>query len=169
MRPVDVLTILAPGEAVRPEALAALSRQGSIRVHHYFAEGRPLPGESRVETIARARNLVKSRGNSDLALFLDRDVVLPDCGLEHLAAALEDSPAFGALGIDYGAPQTSPGPHVAMGALMFRRPVLEQLRIRSEPGVCECECCCADLRAMGYQIDYLKGLRAEHLRARLSF
>src|SRR5262249_38320271 len=59
-----------------------------------------------------------------------------------------------------------PAAHVAMGAVMFLRPVLQRIRFRSEPGRCECSCCCEDIRKMGYGIDYLPGVRAEHVRRR---
>lgn len=169
MREVDLLSVLAPGEALRPEALAALADQGAVKIRHFFAEGRARPGETRVDAIVRARNRVKREGQAPWAMFLDRDVVLPARALECLVLALEEDPACAALAIDYGPPQSTPAPHVAMGAVMFRQSVLERLEIRCEPGVCECSCCCADLRAMGYRIDYLPGFRAEHIRARLSF
>src|SRR3954453_7858254 len=146
---VDVLTVLAPGEVVRPEALAALEQQGEVELRHYFAEGRRQRGESRSATVARARNVVKEQGDSDLALFMDRDVVLPAGGIARLVHALLADPACGALGITYQGPQPSPAEHVAMGAVLFRRAVLRQIRFRTEPGRCECFCCCEDVRRLG--------------------
>ena len=161
---VDVLTLLAPGEAVHPAALEALRNQGRVHVHHHLVEGRPRPGESRIETIARARNRAKGYGRAHYAAFLDRDVVLPPDGLEKLVLGLIFNAHHAALAINYQAPEPAPAAHVAMGSMMLVRPVLEQIHFRTEPGQCECACCCADLRRMGYAVDYLPGLRAEHLR-----
>jgi hypothetical protein len=165
---LDILTILAPGESVRPEALAALAAPEGIEIRHYFAEGRRFPGEMRIDAIVRARNAVKQMGEAELAMFLDRDVALPAGAVLRLARMLHEDPSYGALGVDYQSGAGHAG-HVAMGALMFRRAVLDQIRIRAEPGRCECACCCADLRAMGYRVEYAAGLRARHIRARLSF
>lgn len=166
---VDLLTVLAPGERLRPEALAALDRQGAVELRFHSAEGKRRPGESRVETIARARNAVKQLGESPLAMFLDRDVVLPEGAIAALARALEADLALGAVGIDYGPPQSSEPVHVAMGAVMFRREVLSSLSFRAEPPLCECWCCCRDLRARGLRIEYLPGFRAEHRKPPLPF
>ena len=163
---VDVLTLLAPGERMWPEALAALEDQGFVRVRHFFTEGRRQPGEDRIQTIARARNEAKAQGTAPYVLFLDRDVVLPPRGIERLAFGLAVHREYGALGINYQSPAPSPAPHVAMGAVLFRRSVLEQIRFRTEPGRCECLCCCLDLRRLGYQIDYLPNVRAEHPKLR---
>lgn len=166
---VDLLTVLAPGEVLRKEALAALPAQGEVTLHHYFAPGRRLLPESRPETIARARNAVKAQGSSPLAMFLDRDVVLPAGAIQALAATLTADPSYGALGIDYGPPQPSPAVHVRMGAIMFPRSVLESITFRAEPGRCECLCCCDDLRRMGFRVDYLTGFRADHVKTPLPF
>ena len=162
--PVDVLTPLAPGETVHPRVLEALRDQGRVAVRHHLVEGRPLRGESRVDTIARARNRAKGYGGAHYAVFLDRDVVLPPGGLEKLVLGLIFNPHHAAFAIDYQCSEPAPASHVAMGSMMLVRPVLEQLHFRAEPGRCECACCCADLRRMGYAVDYLPRLRAEHLR-----
>ena len=52
--------------------------------------------------------------------------------------------------------------HVGMGATLFRREWLEKLTFRWEPGRCECQCCCDDLRREGFGIGYLMGARAWH-------
>jgi hypothetical protein len=163
---VDVLTLLAPGEVLCPPAREALEDQGFVRLRQHFVEGRQRPGESRVETIARARNEAKRLGSARFALFLDRDVVLPPRGIEKLVFGLAFNPGHAALGINYqGDPPRLPAAHVAMGAVLFHRSILQQVVFRSAPGRCECSCCCEDLRRMGYEIDYLPGLRAEHFRA----
>jgi hypothetical protein len=102
-------------------------------------------------------------------MFLDRDVVLPPGAIEALAAALEADAEQGAIGIDYGPPQPSPAVHVGMGAVMFPRPVLERITFRANPHRCECQCCCDDLRQMGFKVDYLPGFRAAHVKPPLTF
>jgi len=167
MIPVDVLTVLGPGKSIREPVLSALEDQGNVALEHYVVEGTPLlPGERRVDAIARARNRAKELGTAHYAMFLDDDVVLPPKGIEELVYALFLNPRYAAIGIDYQH-VTQPWPwiaHVAMGAVMFIRPILEQIHFRTEPYKCECYCCCEDIRRMGYLIGYLPGLRAEHLK-----
>jgi hypothetical protein len=162
---VDVLTILGTGQHMVPQALDALSCQGHVRLSHHRVPGPRLSGESRVAAIARARNRARRYGTAPLAFFLDRDVVLPPRGIERLAFALHLNPGYAALGINYQGPAPRPAPHVAMGAVLFFRTVLVGIEFRSEPGRCECSCCCADLRRAGYAIDYLPGVEAAHLKS----
>lgn len=165
MIPVDVLTVLRPGHAICPPVLEALKNQGGVRLEHHVVEGKRFPGEGRVAAIARARNQAKTRGTAHYALFLDRDVVLPPLGIEALVYGLIFNPRYAALGINYQAEVRTPwAAHVAMGATLFIRPILERIQFRAEGRRCECSCCCADIRRMGYGIDYVPGLRAEHLR-----
>jgi hypothetical protein len=168
MIPVDVLTVLGPGRTIGDPVSAALKNQGNVAFEHYVVEGIPTPGELRWDTIARARNRAKQMGTAHYAMFLDDDVVLPPLGIEKLVYALIFNPWYAAVGIDYQElVQPSPGAiHVAMGAILFIRPILEQIHFRTEPNKCECLCCCEDLRRMGYGIDYLPGLRAEHLKGK---
>lgn len=163
---VDVLTPLGPGEAVRPRVLEALRDQGRVHLDHHIVRGAaPGPGEPRAAAIARARNLAKCEGTARYALFLDSDVVLPPRGVERLLCGLLFNRHHAALAINYQEEaQGGYSLHVAMGAVLFVRSVLERITFRTEPGLCECYCCCLDLRRMGYRIDYLPGLRAEHLR-----
>lgn len=162
---VDVLTVLRPGHVIGAPVLAALQNQGGVKLEHHVVEGPPLPGEHRFAAIARARNQAKRQGTAHYALFLDRDVVLPPLGIEALVYTLIFNPRYAALGINYQAEvQGAWAVHVAMGATLFVRPILERIQFRSEAGRCDCSSCCADLRGMGYGIDYLPGLRAEHLR-----
>jgi hypothetical protein len=165
---VDVLTLLAPGESVPDPAVRALARQGAMRLVAHQVVGRGAPGEDRVQTIARARNAARALGDAPYVLFLDRDVVLPDAGIEHLLIGLFANPQYAALGINYQDPVAGPAIHVAMGCTLFYRSILERLEFRTVPGRCECLCCCEDIRRMGYRIDYLPGLRAEHLKPRWS-
>jgi hypothetical protein len=167
--PVDVLTVLGPGRAIREPVLSALENQGDMQLEHYVVEGTPLlPGERRADAIARARNRAKQLGTAHYAMFLDDDVVLPPRGIEKLVYALFFNPHYAAIGINYQKPvqpSHSHAVHVAMGAVLFIRPILEQIHFRTEPNKCECYCCCKDIRRMGYLIDYLPGLRAQHLKS----
>ena len=165
--PVDVLTVLGPGRKILEPVLSALDNQGKVKIQHHIIEGSgPLPGEGRIEAIARARNQAKFMGNAHYVVFLDDDVVLPPFGLEQLAYALFFNHRYAAIGIDYQNVPVNPfwGVHVAMGAVMFLRPILEQIYFRTEPNKCECYCCCEDIRRMGYLIDYLSGVQAKHLK-----
>lgn len=166
MIPVDVLTVLGPGRTIREPVLSALNNQGDVILkHHVVAGSPPLPGEDRIDAIARARNRAKRMGTAHYVMFLDDDVVLPPQGIEKLIHALFFNRRYAAIGIDYQghAQQSIWMAHVAMGAVMFIRPILEQINFRTEPGQCECYCCCKDIRRMGYLVGYLPGLRAEHL------
>jgi len=165
--PVDVLTVLGPDRTIKEPVLEALKNQGDVNLEHYVIEGKPLYfGEDRVATIARARNQAKSFGTSHYVMFLDDDVVLPDKGIEKLAYTLFFNRRYGAVGIDYQdqGHQSLWTIHVAMGAVMFIRPILEKIHFRTEPNKCECYCCCEDIRRMGYLIGYLPGLGAKHLK-----
>jgi hypothetical protein len=167
MIPVDVLTVLGPGRAIHERVLSALKNQGDVILKHHVVDGGPpLPGEGRIDAIARARNRAKRFGDAPYVMFLDDDVVLPARAIEELVYTLFFNPQYAAIGIDYqGLNQPSPGAiHVAMGAVMFMRSILERINFRTEPNVCECYCCCQDIRRMGYLIDYLPGVRAEHLK-----
>jgi hypothetical protein len=164
MFPVDVLTLLAPGQSILAPVLAALDEQGCVAIEHHVVEGPCAPGEDRIAAIARARNRAKECGKAHYVMFLDSDVVLPPQGIERLIYGLIFNPGYAALGINYQDPVPLPGAaHVAMGAVLFVRPILERIQFRSAPRLCECYHCCLDLRAMGYGIDYIPGLRAEHL------
>ena len=164
---VDILTVLAPAEVMHPAAESALREQGAVELRHFFSEGRRLPGERRVEAIVRARNAVKTQGAARFVMFVDRDVALPSGGIETLVFNLLLNRHHAALGINYQeARPRSPAPHVAMGALLTYRRILEAMPIRCAPGRCECSCFGEDLRRAGYGIDYLPGLKAEHLNGR---
>jgi hypothetical protein len=165
--PIDVLTLLAPGQTIYPPVLEALKHQGHVTIAHHVVEGARLPGETRVAAIARARNRAKQLGQAHYVMFLDRDVILPPHGIEALILGLIFDPRYAAMGINYQEPVPSGALHVAMGAALFIRPILEQIQFRAEPDTCECYSCCEDIRRMGYRIDYLPGMRARHLRGPL--
>jgi hypothetical protein len=99
-------------------------------------------------------------------MFVDDDVVLDEACIRELLQGLLNAPKYGALAADYlgesqGGFRTS---HVAMGATLFRRSALSHVRFRWEPGKCECQCCCNDLRGLGWEIGYLPSARARHVR-----
>lgn len=167
MFPVDVLTVLAPGQRIYDPVLDALKHQGRVAITHHVVDGPRLKGESRVAAIARARNRAKALGQAHYVLFLDRDVILPPRGIEALILSLLLDPRYAAMGINYEEPAPPGARHVAMGAALFLRPVLARITFRAEPDRCECLSCCEDLRRMGYRIDYLPGARARHLRGPL--
>jgi hypothetical protein len=50
-----------------------------------------------------------------------------------------------------------------MGATLFRRSALDRIQFRWETKKCECQCCCDDLRRLGYGIAYDRTARAVHL------
>jgi hypothetical protein len=49
-----------------------------------------------------------------------------------------------------------------MAATLFRREALQKVSFRWEPGRCECQSCCDDLRSAGMGIGYLPGALAWH-------
>jgi hypothetical protein len=93
----------------------------------------------------------------------------PGC-VRRLADGLRARPGFAALGADYLGESTAhgawsrPDRHIAMGATLFRRAALSQIRFRAEPNKCECLCCCDDLRRLGLAIAYLPEALAWHHR-----
>jgi len=165
--PVDILTVLGVGRKIQEPVLEALKIQGEVQLKHYIVEDTfHQPNEDRIQAIAQVRNRAKKMGNAHYVMFLDDDVVLPPKGIEKLVYAIFFNPHYAAIGIDYqGHSQPSPWTnHVAMGAVMFVRPILERIHFRTEPNRCECDCCCEDIRRMGYLIDYLPGIKAKHLK-----
>jgi hypothetical protein len=161
---IDVLTVLAPGISICDPGLEALQNQGRVKLAHYIVPGERRPEETRVEAIARARNRARHVGTAHFAMFLDSDVVLPPLAVEKLVSTLLANRQYAALGINY---QKDVGTcfarHVAMGATLFYRPILQRIRFRADGNRCECSWCCYDLRRMGYCIGYLPGVRAQHL------
>jgi len=166
MLAVDVLTVLGPGQQMLAPTLAALRNQGEVALlHHQVVSPHPAECGSAIEAIVRARNDARTRGTAHFAMFLDRDVLLPAGAIEALLYGFLIRPHHAALAIRYLDRDHSLVPfHVAMGATLFYRDVLERIEFRAEPGLCECMVCCNDLRRMGYAIGYLPGLVARHLK-----
>jgi hypothetical protein len=98
-------------------------------------------------------------------MFLDDDVALAPGCVRRLWEELQRRPAFGALAADYLGESRADAParHVAMGATLFRRAALAEIGFRWKAGRCECQCCCDDLRRIGFGIDYVPAAGARHL------
>lgn len=166
---VDVIVLSRDESPLAAEVEQALAAQRGVRLHGHRIIGEPKPGDAnRWQYIARARNRGAALGRAPWCMFVDDDVVLhPDC-IRRLVAELQRRPSFAAMAADYlgEAPIGRPSRHVAMGATLFRRSLLQTIRFRWAPGRCECQCCCDDLRAAGREIAYSSAARAFHRRRR---
>ena len=165
---VDVCVLSRDHSALDPRVESAIRLQQHVRCVLHRIVARPREADrNRIETIARGRNQAKSRGQSPWLMFVDDDVVLDRDCVAKLLANLEQRPAIGALAAWYRnehALEYEQRRHVTMGATLFRRSALNQIRFRTRPGWCECLCCCVDLRSRGIGIGYLPGLKAEHIK-----
>lgn len=165
---VDLVVLSRDGGPLDERVRAGILAQGGVRLHVHGVIGEKRAGDAnRWEVICRARNRAKGIGAASFVMFLDDDVVLGDGCVGRLVAALQGQPGYGAVAADYlGESRTANAArHVGMGATLFRRSVLRAVRFRWEPGRCECQCCCDDLRAAGVGIGYVAGAAATHLRA----
>jgi hypothetical protein len=166
---VDLILLSRDLSPPRADVWRGLERQDGVDLRIHRVTGTPSSNDpNRYATIARARNRAKSVGTASLVMFLDDDVVLgPGC-VGRLAHELARRQHFGALGADSagemaGEWQNWDYPrHVGMAATLFRRERLDRLTFRWEPGKCECQCCCDDLRRTGFGIGYLTGAKAWH-------
>jgi hypothetical protein len=158
--------LVRPGEVPDARVQRAIRAQTGVELQPYLVVGTPAHAqEHRWQTIASARNDAKRLGVSPWVMFLDDDVELALSCVERLRTALVQRPGFAALAADYLAEGGGVrAEHVAMGATLFRREALEQVQFRSETDRCECQCCCDDLRRLGWSIGYLPGACATHLR-----
>lgn len=165
---VDILMLCRPNTRPPQRVVEAIEKQRGVRSHLHIGIGTPLPGDQdRWQTIARARNALKSRGSAPWAMFVDDDVYLDVNCVRELIDALAHSPTLGAIAADSAGEQLHPrwSGHVGMAACLFRRSVLKHLEFRSTQHACECWCCCNDLRRSGIGITYCANARAIHLRA----
>lgn len=167
MKPkVDLIVLARDAGPLHPEVRRGICLQREVQVTVHRVLGRRLPNDRcRWEAIARARNEGKLHGNTPWLMFLDDDVVLaPEC-VSRLVSELRRRPAYGALAADYlgQARAGRVSPHVSMGATVFRREVLDQIRFRWDRQRCECQCCCDDLRRLLWGVDYSLVARARHL------
>ena len=168
---VDLILIHRQGTSPADAVLRGIEAQAGVRVsvHRIAGAGRP-DDPNRWETIARARNQGRRSGSASLLMFLDDDVVLEPGSVARLVDGLRRRPNHAALACDYlgesGPARRDGRPgHVAMGATLFRRDALSLVRFRWEPGRCECQCCCDDLRRLGLRIEYDADARATHARS----
>ncbi len=163
---VDVVIVSRADGPLPEEVERGLASQEGVRLHVHRVPGHPQPDDPcRWEPIVRGRNLGKRLGSSPWVMFVDDDVVLARDCVRRLVDGLGQKTIYAALAADYLG-QSSWGEltgHVAMGATLFRRPVLDRIRFRWEPKKCECQCCCDDLRRLGYGIAYERTARAVHL------
>jgi hypothetical protein len=163
---VDIV-VLSPDRAPLHAAVdAGLRAQRGVSLRVFRAIVPPRPGDRcRWETIARGRNAARRYGTSPWLMFLDDDVALGEDCIRRLLDELWHCPGYGAVAANYLGESRSghPDRHIAMGATLFRRQVLRHIRFRWEDGHCECQCCCDDLRQLGFGIGYVAGARARHL------
>jgi hypothetical protein len=163
---VDVVILTRTNEPLGPAVAQGLQDQRGVRPVVHRVVGSAAAGDRcRGDAIVRGRNAGKSLGRSPWLMFLDDDVVLaPDC-IATLLAELNRRPQHAALAADYRG-ERRPGrvaSHVAMGATLFRRRALEQMRFAWRGRKCECQGCCDDLRKLHWGIDYCETAKARHL------
>jgi hypothetical protein len=163
---VDLVVLSRDYSPLHPEVERGLQGQQGVQTVVHRVIGQPLPNdECRQETIARARNEGKLRGNAPWLMFVDDDVVLEADCVRTLVQELGRRPAFAALAADYLGERRGGeiATHVSMGATLFRREALDAIWFRWNQPKCECRCCCDDLRRMHWGIDYCRSARARHL------
>lgn len=165
-RTIDIVILSRDAGALHPDVECGLRNQLEVQLVVHRVIGAPKT-EDRAggDVIARARNEGKRRGASPWLMFLDDDVVLgPKCVVA-LVEELERRPSYASLGADYLGERRfgRMARHVSLGATLFRREVLDQFEFAWRGGRCECQCCCDDLRAMHWNIDYSASAQAHHL------
>lgn len=165
VRRVDVVVLSRDSRPLDPRVERGLAAQRDLDSRVLRVTAAPDARDvNRWQTIARGRNHGKRLGNAPWLMFLDDDVALRPGSIAMLLESLEQRPLYGAVAADYlGEASLGIAPHVAMGATLFRRSVLDALVFRSAATKCECQCACDDLRAKRIAIDYLGGLKADHL------
>ncbi|MCC9641943.1 glycosyltransferase family 2 protein [Rhodopirellula sp. JC740] len=167
---IDVVILSRYESAINAAVVSALRSQVGVKLSVHRIVGAPRSTDSgRIATIVRARNKGVHCGNSALVMFLDDDVVLASDCIARLHHALLSRRDQAGVAADYlgESSSVSRSKHVAMGATLFWRSVLQQQPFRYEPGRCECLCKCEDVRRLGLRIDYVAGARAEHRKQNL--
>lgn len=164
---IDVVVLSRDERALPAPVARGIAVQRGVRINLHRVVGTPQPSDtSRWATIARARNVGKQMGRSPWLMFLDDDIELASDTIARLVDALRRRPGHGAMAADYigESDHGCPTAHVGMGATLFRRAVLDRIRFRCESDRCECQCCCDDMRQLGFGIAYLGAARAWHLK-----
>lgn len=163
---VDLAVLVRDARPLHPEVEGGIRAQQNVQIIVHRIVGHVSPQDRcRWDSIARARNEAKLRGNAPWLMFLDEDVVLhPQC-IATLVDTLSRRPIYAALAADYLGEYRAGqiAHHVSMGATLFRRKVLEKLEFTWRGKQCECQCCCDDLRRLRWGIDYCPSARAQHM------
>ena len=104
-------------------------REAQIILHRVVGQIQP-EDRCRWDAISRARNIGKSHGKAAWLMFLDDDVVLEPSCVSLLVGELSRRPAYAALAADYLGERRAGeiARHVSMGATLFRREALAQVR-----------------------------------------
>src|ERR1700730_11501686 len=128
------LVILTPSAApLRAEVARAIAGQAGVKINVHRVMAAPRPEDAnRWATISRGRNEARRVGSSPYVMFLDDDVVLGESCVASVVEELRRKPLFGALAADYRreSHDGERGCHVAMGATLFRRTAIQQIRFR---------------------------------------
>lgn len=167
-RPIDLVVLSRDGGPLDGRVRAAILAQRGVLLKVYGIIGERRHGDAhRWTAICRARNRARTLGTSPWLMFLDDDVVLDRDCVRRLSDALHARPECGAVAADYIGERHSANAtgHVGMGATLFRRSALQAFQFRWQPGRCECQCCCDDLRAAGIGIGYVHAASATHLKS----
>lgn len=169
----DVLMPLREGRAISQEVVDALASQGVP--YRLWISTLPTDGT------ADARNHVKRYADTNYALMLDGDTVLPEGGLRQMIDFLDEHADYGAVGLCrhrnrrfYRVEEWLNAHHVDMSCVLFRRETLDRItfadkynaaRVGREKlaGPCECANCCHDIREMGLRIGFVPEVYVEHL------
>lgn len=158
---IDRITPLGVDQKVKTLSDESVMTQQGVILNHFRIEGpKKKEDENRYQVIARSRNNAKKYGHNPFVFFLDSDVQLINpYSVRILYDRLIQNPKQAALGIVYqqGVEPNENGycDHVAMGAVLWRRHILERLTFMSVAGKCECLCACDSIRDMGYDINYI--------------
>ena len=164
---MDVVVLHRPGVPPQDRVLQAIRDQRTVDVTLHLVVGAPEPHDTnRWVTIARARNMARSLGSSPWVMFVDDDVLLERDCMATLLDELQQSERMGAIAADYSDDRNRRDRvgHVAMGATLFRRRVLQRLNFRATERLCECWCACLDLRYNRMGIRYSDSAGAVHMR-----
>jgi Glycosyl transferase family 2 len=165
-RTIDIVILSRTGGELHPDVERGIRDQRDVKlVVHRVVGARKATDRSRCDVISRARNEGSRCGTSPWLMFLDDDVVLSPRCVGTLLDELKRRPSYAALGADYLGERRAGrmAPHVSLGATLFRREALEQIRFVWRGGSCECQCCCDDLHRLRWAIDYSDAAHARHL------